>query len=491
MNYRTLLFSVSIFLTLPLTVTSQSVDVLARVGSRTVTAEELVKRIELMPWPAKEQVALHDTLKRLALESLIAEKLLAQEAADKGIGDDPRTSAMIRALERALARDQLYVDVSRFKTPIPQREITTGTGRYGTNVRVIGFIFAEEQQARAFYRMTQSTISADSAMAIGRKRAIQTTDSVTVKFGELFPAFEDAIYGQPTDGFTVPAFSPDEGWAVFRVFRTERNPEITGQSRTAMDAAITKKIRVRLEMLRAKEFASRFFRGVNMSIDSTVFRRLADTVVALVRQDSSGRPHRIVDDIDYLRWCFRNELSAPFAFRHTRQWTLEEILESLRFFQGELPARKSKPLIVFLLNRMILQAVESEALSEEAMRRGLQNRRQVRDDIAVWENAWRGSFDARNVVRSASGPQDPLRSEDSLAVDAARERAILRKHLNELARHYGVEITAGGLKNITLMEFSMVTKRFLGFGGTMLALPALVPQTGWMTDIRNQEVVAP
>src|SRR6267378_3222379 len=56
-------------------------DTLARIGPRAVTALDLVRRIEWMPWAGKQSGAGLDSAKARALESLAGEQLLAQEAA--------------------------------------------------------------------------------------------------------------------------------------------------------------------------------------------------------------------------------------------------------------------------------------------------------------------------------------------------------------------------------------------------------------------------
>src|SRR5437870_7370568 len=83
-------------------------DTLAWVGSRAVTAEDLVRRVELMPWQNPESPGGVDTANVRALEALVAEKLLAQEAERQGVGNGGRIAGMRRALVRALSRDALY-----------------------------------------------------------------------------------------------------------------------------------------------------------------------------------------------------------------------------------------------------------------------------------------------------------------------------------------------------------------------------------------------
>ncbi len=83
-------------------------DTLAWVGTEAITAADLARRVELMPWLAPTPPAGADSTGAHVLAALVAEKLLAQEAVRRGIGADGREAAMRSALVRALARDALY-----------------------------------------------------------------------------------------------------------------------------------------------------------------------------------------------------------------------------------------------------------------------------------------------------------------------------------------------------------------------------------------------
>jgi len=94
-------------------------DTLAWVGAHGITAADLVRRIEWMPWQEKEAGAAMDSAKVHALQSLVAEELLAQEAEREALGDSGRVGRMREALRRALVRDALYREVAAGPAPDP------------------------------------------------------------------------------------------------------------------------------------------------------------------------------------------------------------------------------------------------------------------------------------------------------------------------------------------------------------------------------------
>lgn len=82
------LIAIVFLVAVPTIGTSQSVDettVLARVGPHTITEQDFLERIDLVPWPGKDNPGLQDSAKITALSSLVAEKLLSLQAVSQGI----------------------------------------------------------------------------------------------------------------------------------------------------------------------------------------------------------------------------------------------------------------------------------------------------------------------------------------------------------------------------------------------------------------------
>jgi hypothetical protein len=80
----------------------------ARVHDDVITAEEFRWRFEMTIWPGKHKKGYLNTIKQRFLYGMIAEKLLAMEAVEKGIEIEPMYQQQIGRLERMYARDALY-----------------------------------------------------------------------------------------------------------------------------------------------------------------------------------------------------------------------------------------------------------------------------------------------------------------------------------------------------------------------------------------------
>ena len=116
-NLNFLTFRCSVVLTClilpaPVALSSMQEDdesaVLARIGALTITVQEYLERIDLTPWPGKDNPGTRDSAKVNALAALVAEKLLSLQAIEQGITTAEKTRLELKALERVLSRDELY-----------------------------------------------------------------------------------------------------------------------------------------------------------------------------------------------------------------------------------------------------------------------------------------------------------------------------------------------------------------------------------------------
>ncbi len=97
--------------------------------------------------------------------------------------------------------------------------------------------------------------------------------------------------------------------------------------------------------------------------------------------------------------------------------------------------------------------------------------------------------------RGASGGS--LSSYDSLKATVRSEllNREIQNHLNRFvagaAERYGVKLSYDRLKKVDIPPINMVTKRFIGFGGSMLAVPSIYPLWQWVMETRSIEEIFP
>jgi len=114
-------------------------DTLAEVGSSVLTARDFLERFELMPFLGKDQATRHDSAKVQALRALVAEQLLSQEAAVRGVNRDSISLRRRNGLERMMVRDELYKREVVAKVTVNDRELSAGMRRYPLELKLLFF----------------------------------------------------------------------------------------------------------------------------------------------------------------------------------------------------------------------------------------------------------------------------------------------------------------------------------------------------------------
>jgi hypothetical protein len=78
---------------------AQNGDVVARIGDRVITLQDLEERLKMLPDSVRQRLASGDNLK-IFLHNLVTKELLALEAARQGLDKDPRVRARIEEVRR-------------------------------------------------------------------------------------------------------------------------------------------------------------------------------------------------------------------------------------------------------------------------------------------------------------------------------------------------------------------------------------------------------
>jgi hypothetical protein len=109
----------------------------------------------------------------------------------------------------------------------------------------------------------------------------------------------------------------------------------------------------------------------------------------------------------------------------------------------------------------------------------------------------RNGFSLFRVLGKRPAPGESLTSIDSLRTIAGRMaraekvQRLLNRRIAELARSQSVKMYYQRLRTVDVTRQNTVTRRLIGFGGTMIAVPALVPQYLWINEVGNIRDILP
>ena len=483
-------------------------DTLATVGPHVITGVDLVQRIEWMPWTEKQGRAGMDSAKVRALQSLVGEVLLAQEAALQGLGDSGPVARMRAALRKALVRDALYRDVAASASDVSAGQVDRVVRHRASHAR------PEVQRAlrRAVSDSLKQLAEHDRAAwfmrrALGGQRA--TVDSAT--FMLLADSLRSLMVATPE-----PMRSP---------YGHPLRPEYVDALLTRLALSLERPL-VRLpdgplslgEMLEGLRFYTVSFR-------SLAPRRFAVELSAALKQ--------VVEGEMMAREGLRRHLDdRPEVQRDLEMWTsawrarllLERVAagpgasedEALRHFALFEPERARQTCEVDVAEilsttreranqvRSLLEAGSSfDSLARAASARLEWAARGGRSGFfPVAQHMHLGYAALLSPIDSLWGPtrlpegfsvfrvRGKRLAPDSVAVrpllermraeaTAARRAERVAECVTSLAERTRVSINYSVLREVDVLPSNMLTKRLLGFGGGMLGAPSLPRLWDW------------
>ncbi len=431
-------------------------DTLATVGDAVINAEEFLERFELQPWLDRETSRTSDEIRRDVLFSLVAEKLLAREAARRAIGQDPLSLDERRMLERLFVRDELYRDVVRSKARAPEEAVVEGMRRYATSIRIALYKVAGEPEGKQLVKRLRKA---------GTKplRTPFPPDTLVVHFGMSEPDLEDAVYAT-ADSCLGPLQIELYDWVVARILERCTNPDYAARSIPERLEEVTKVVRQRSEDSIASDYVASVLRLQKAELQKPSFNLLVDSLRSLF----NGDPQRyrvkgwfllLPEGVDSLMARCANRLDEIAVLIATGPMTLRDVLIGMKVTANEFPSTELSA-IRRTLHHLIGVVIRDELLAREGFRLGMQDSAAVRHDLAQWTEARNAAllqqrfldsvtvsdeeitrFITRNSgsfgVETRINLQEILTSTDS-AAQSLKERIRSGEDMARLARRYTI-----------------------------------------------------
>ncbi|MBI5836857.1 MAG: hypothetical protein HZB25_06410 [Candidatus Eisenbacteria bacterium] len=483
-------------------------DTLAVVGPRAITAEDLVKRIEWMPFDGAGGPGGMDSTKVRALQSLVGEALLSQEAHRQGLGEGGRIARMIASLRRALARDALY------------REVTRGVTAPAAEVERI--VSARAPRARPPARATLRKAVSDSLAALARRdRAARfmegalrgqrvevdsatfmlLADSLRALMAER-RAGDGAGRGHPLDPGDVD------------VLLSLLAPHLERPIARLPDGPLT--LGDALEDLRYYSFFIRSLAPRRFAVElSMKFREVVEAELMAreaLRRHLDARPE-VRADLEMWSGAWRGRLLLERVAAGAAA-TEDEALRRMAVFEPQRARQACEVDVEEVLSATEADAGRVRAELDSGAR--FDSLARARTSRAEWRGSGGRSGFFRVALRPGLGtaallaPLDSLRGpvrlpEGSsvfrvlgkrLTPDSAATRTAVERHMDaitaarrsewvarrtaEIAADTPPAIRYERLPSLEILDTRMVTRRTLGFGGGMLAAPGLPPLWEWV-----------
>lgn len=382
-------------------------ETLAKAGSKTITREEFLERFEMTPWPRPPKKVTPENLKEGFLYTLISEKLWALKAHEMGLDTSKAVKMAFNSLEKMYMRDALWQIEIKNKTTIPETEEAKGFLRTRFAYKADYLISGSEKEINRMYGLLQKGTSFDDMLKANGSKGL---DTLTVSYGLMEEAVEDAVYNLMVGQYTAPVFTPN-GWCIFRlkdIIELKQDPK----DQEKVEQLVKKITNERATARVYQEFYRNFFSSQKVNVNSRIFKQLGDNLVSSIKEKKYN--DKISDsDIVFLQPPDIIKLEEKFSPDVLKMDFIqfEKNPVSLRHFIEEFAmegfnTQTADPKMIFaVFNKVVKKYIENEMLTREAYRRGLQNMPEVKRSLDMWKDNYLSQM-LRSTFRDSANVSD-------------------------------------------------------------------------------------
>jgi parvulin-like peptidyl-prolyl isomerase len=362
---------------------------IARAGDVFVSEREFLERFELTPGLYRHRKPQLEGEKLYFLYSMIAEKLLAQEAITRNLDRDSAFQQAIVELTNLVSRDELYRQEVSQKVTVTETEVQEGITHALTQLRVRFLFFPSNDDAQFVRRQMGShqdfdLLRTDSSMGIVR-------DTATVIWGDADTVIEAAAY-KLRPGEISSVIQTGDGFYILKLDHRQVNESYASMQPDVLRERVALRIRARKEARRMVEFIREALKDKVSYSPSSMFARFADRVASVFASHVQEHPTTLTRTIaQELFVVCGGELNDTLIVAGKRVWTVKETIARL-FLKSFSLTSYSIQHVQRRLHASFREWVEQELLAEEAILRGLDRLPEVQRNIQPWRDQYLASL---------------------------------------------------------------------------------------------------
>ncbi|MDD8017815.1 MAG: peptidylprolyl isomerase [Bacteroidota bacterium] len=414
----------------------KNITYVAKAGNIFISEREFVQRFELLPGFGRQRRSQLETAKAEFLYTMIAEKLLAQEAIARNYDKDTIVVQSLIAIRKKLSRDELYRNEISQKVKISDIDIIRGMARAQSLPLVSYLYFAKEEEA-VFIRQQMKKSKDFDALKIDSTFHV-LRDTATVIWGDADPALEDAVY-RLTSGEISPVIKAGSGFYIVKVNEIRRNTEFSSLQPNVLRDRTVDIIRLRKERQRFNEFMGEIFKDkIGYSLPRTFIhlaKCLREVFYERGKENDGLFSSQIMNEVEQRCKSFLNDSMTIVG---NSAWTVGNVIDKLRnkYIQIDL---KDSANIPNLLNDQMRELVQQELLEQESLRRGLDQQPAVREKMEMWREAILASFMKGIIRQKISASESEIYafmkdSEHNVEVPMVQVRQLVTSTLDDMKK---------------------------------------------------------
>ena len=393
---------------------AQEDKVVAKIGDYKIYESEFKDRFDFSAHPKLLNNTDKEVVKHEFLEQLIAEKLLALDAMEKGFSGTKQFNDIIGPLENMYVRDALYNLEIKDKIEYSPEKIKNGLDRIKKKLK-LKFIFSDnENELKNIYQKLKEGASFDSLLALRKESKDQDTLRV-ITFGDMDKKVEDEVYRLKQGEFT-PIISSVDGYYILKLDSIQDNKDLKDNANTLED--VKRIIETRIEHEKYLEYYRGFFSKYKVTADKKIFEKLIEIFVPKFADKYAVKNPEDHDNKFYLRG---GEVSSAIylidnTFRNMNFINFKNKFINVEYFLNKLSQDGffvqdiSEKSIRASLSSYIRKFIEDELLTMEGVKKGLKNSKEVQKNINMWRDYYLSQMLMTSLMDSVKVPEEEVYS---------------------------------------------------------------------------------
>ena len=362
-----------------------------------ISEQEFLERYELLPWQYRNRANNIEESKLVFLYSLVAEKLLAQEALERHIDQDSMYLQAIAGIKKMLARDQLYREEISGKINISKKEVQKAIIDAKRKL-FVSFLFFEDSTDAAFVRKQLKNCTQFSRFQIDTTMAV-LRDTATLLWGEAEAPIEQAAF-RLKKGECSPVVKASTGFYILHVEKDLPNEFYVSMQAHVLFERVETTLRLRKEKARLDEYLQDVLKAkIGFSLPRP-FTFVAKTLTEVWKNESPASETMITDSLlEVLTIRCHSILQDTMVVVGSSYWSVEDVLSRLRGKIFTIDPRRTTGIAV-QLNNHIRVLVGQELLAEEALSRNLDERWSVSKELDIWRQQILAKYEEMDILRN-------------------------------------------------------------------------------------------
>jgi len=404
--------------------------ILAKAGDIEITRDEFIQRFELVPQIGQEIDSNIPRLKENLLYTIIAEKLFSKYGVEEGLDSSEVMKYTYTALEKMYLRDALWkLEISE-KVIIPETVFVKAAMKKRDKLKLNYITSYSKPYIFEIYDSLKTGASFDSILAMRPELAEQTTPW-EITYGSMVEEIEDSLYKLLPGQFAYP-FETPFGWYIFRLNSREEKIITTQQQANVESKNVRETVERRETDKVYQKFYRDFFGGTTINSNGQIYWSLVNKITDIlqekkIRQNITNENdvHLEVSDIKIIETQFgKDSLNMIFIKFESEPVSLKKFLREF-IFEGFYSKEVDEKNLSAKLNSRIKRFIESELLTREAYKRGLDKLPEVINSLDMWKGYYLSSLVNRSIYDTLNVTEEEIQAASDSLMSGKGEQTLV------------------------------------------------------------------